>query len=97
MNIAIIIAGGSGKRMGQDIPKQFLNIEDKPVIVYTMEAFQRHPNIDGIIVVCLKGWIEILRAYSKQFNISKLVDIVEGGENRTRINKKWIDESKERI
>jgi 2-C-methyl-D-erythritol 4-phosphate cytidylyltransferase len=79
MNIAILIAGGSGQRMGQDIPKQFLNIDDKPVIVYTMEAFQKHPNIDGIIVVCIKGWYEILKAYAKQFNITKLVDIVEGG------------------
>ena len=78
--IAIIIAGGSGKRMGQDIPKQFLNINDKPVIVYTMEAFQKHPNIDAIIVVCIKGWEEILKAYAKQFNITKLVDVVEGGD-----------------
>lgn len=80
MNIAILIAGGCGHRMGQDIPKQFLNIQDKPVIVYTMEAFQKHPNIDSIIVVCIKGWHEILKAYAKQFNITKLVDVVEGGE-----------------
>ena len=80
MNIAIIIAGGSGQRMGQDIPKQFLNVDDKPVIVYTLEAFQKHPNIDEIIVVCLDGWHEILRAYAKQFNITKLNHIVSGGK-----------------
>ena len=81
MNIALIIAGGSGQRMNQDIPKQFLNVNDKPVIIYTLEAFQRHPNIDKIEVVCLDGWQEILRAYCKQFGISKLANIVEGGEN----------------
>ncbi len=78
--IAIIIAGGSGKRMGQDIPKQFINVYDKPIIIYTLEAFQNHPSIDGIIVVCINGWFEILRSYAKQFNITKLVSIVNGGE-----------------
>ena len=72
MNIAVIIAGGSGSRMGQDIPKQFINVYDKPVIVYTMEAFQRHPMIDAIEVVCLDGWHDILRAYAKQYGITKL-------------------------
>ena len=81
MNIALIIAGGSGQRMNQDIPKQFLNVNDKPVIIYTLEAFQRHPNIDKIEVVCLDGWQEILRAYCKQFGITKLANVVEGGEN----------------
>lgn len=81
MNIALIIAGGSGQRMHQDIPKQFINVEDKPVIIYTLEAFQKHPDIDTIFVVCLDGWHEILNAYAKQFNISKLSGIVSGGEN----------------
>ena len=81
MNIALIIAGGSGQRMGQDIPKQFLNVHDRPVIIYTLEAFERHPNIDAIEVVCVEGWEAILRAYCKQFNIKKLENIVCGGEN----------------
>ena len=51
--IAIIIAGGSGHRMGQDIPKQFINVYDKPIIIYTLESFQRHPMVDAIEVVCL--------------------------------------------
>lgn len=80
MNIAILIAGGSGHRMNQDIPKQFLNVYDKPVIVYTLEGFQRHPEIDAIGVVCLDGWHEVLRAYAKQFGISKLRWITSGGE-----------------
>ena len=81
MNIALLTAGGTGTRMHQDIPKQFLNVNDKPVIIYTLEAFQRHPNIDKIEVVCLDGWQEILRAYCKQFGITKLANVVEGGEN----------------
>ena len=81
MNIAMIIAGGSGQRMNQDIPKQFINVNDKPVIVYTLEAFQRHPYIDAIAVVCLEGWQEILKAYSKQFNITKLKWVITGGGN----------------
>lgn len=80
MNIAIIIAGGSGKRMGQDIPKQFINVYDKPVLVYTLESFERHPQIDAIEVVCIDGWHDVLRAYAKQFNITKLQWIVSGGE-----------------
>lgn len=81
MNVAMLIAGGSGQRMNQDIPKQFLNVFDKPVIIYTLEVFQKHPNIDAIMVVCIKGWETILQAYAKQFNIDKLRWIVEGGEN----------------
>ena len=81
MNIAIIIAGGSGHRMNQDIPKQFLNVYDKPVIIYTLEGFQKHPEIDGIGVVCLDGWHEVLRAYAKQFAISKLQWVISGGES----------------
>ncbi len=80
-NIALIIAGGSGVRMHQDIPKQFLTVNEKPVIVYTLEAFQKHADIDSIAVVCLEGWEQVLRAYANQFNISKLKYIVKGGEN----------------
>ncbi len=81
MNIALIIAGGVGARMNQDIPKQFINVYDKPVIVYTMEAFQKHPDIDAIEIVCLEGWHDVLRAYAKQFGIAKLENIVCGGKN----------------
>lgn len=80
-NIALIIAGGIGARMGQDIPKQFLNVFDKPIIVYTLEAFQRHPMIDSIEVVCLEGWHEVVYAYARQFGISKLENVVNGGKN----------------
>ena len=81
MNIAVIIAGGSGSRMGQDIPKQFINVHDKPVIIYTLESFQNHPLIDLIEVVCIDGWHDVLRAYAKQFGITKLKWIVSGGQS----------------
>ncbi|MBO4638354.1 MAG: 2-C-methyl-D-erythritol 4-phosphate cytidylyltransferase [Treponema sp.] len=81
MNIALIIAGGSGQRMGQDIPKQFISIYDKPIIIYTLEGFQNHPMIDAIEVVCIKGWESVLEAYAKQFNITKLKWIVCGGDS----------------
>ncbi len=78
-DIAVIIAGGVGNRMGQDIPKQFINVYDKPVIIYTLESFQVHSLIDEIEVVCLEGWHDVLWAYARQFNISKLKSVVSGG------------------
>lgn len=80
-NIAIVIAGGSGQRMGQDIPKQFINVYDKPVLIYTLEGFQRHPMIDAIEVVCIDGWENVVWAYAKQFGIDKLKWIVKGGNS----------------
>ena len=80
MNIALIIAGGSGQRLGQDIPKQFINVYDKPILIYTLESFQRHPQIDAIELVCIDGWHDVVKAYAKQFNIDKLEWIVSGGE-----------------
>lgn len=80
MNIALVIAGGVGARMHQEIPKQFIHIENKPIIIYTLEAFENHPMIDAIAVVTLEGWTEILWAYAKQFNIKKLKWIVNGGQ-----------------
>ena len=78
--IALITAAGIGSRVGQDIPKQFINVYDKPIIMYTLECFQNHPEIDAIVVVCLKGWENVLDAYIKQFNITKVVSIVPGGK-----------------
>ena len=76
---AIVIAGGVGSRMGQKIPKQFINVGEKPVIVYTLEAFQNHPLVDAIEVVCLDGWEQVLLAYARQYKIDKLKWIVKGG------------------
>ncbi|WP_026499077.1 IspD/TarI family cytidylyltransferase [Butyrivibrio sp. WCD2001] len=80
-NVALIIAGGTGARMHQDIPKQFLTVNDKPIIVYTMEAFERHPDIDGIVIACLDGWQKALEAYINQFNIKKVSKVVVAGKN----------------
>ena len=80
-NIALLIAGGSGNRMHQDIPKQFITVNERPVIVYTLEAFEKHPEINAIAVVCIEGWDQVLWAYAKQFNITKLKYIIPGGKN----------------
>ena len=80
MNYALLIAGGSGNRMGQEIPKQFIHVDDCPIIVHTMKAFERHPDIEAIAVVCLEGWETVLRSYSNQFSITKLRWIFKGGE-----------------
>lgn len=80
-NIGLLIAGGSGNRMHQDIPKQFITVNERPVIVYTLEAFENHPEIDTIAVVCIEGWEQVLWAYAKQFNITKLKYVVPGGKN----------------
>ena len=81
MNIALLTAAGSGTRMGQEIPKQFMNIDDCPVIIYTMLPFQKHAEVDAIAVVCLKGWEMMLKAYANQFGITKLKYIFPGGDS----------------
>lgn len=91
MNIAIIIAGGSGSRMGQDIPKQFINVYDKPVLIYTLESFQKHPEIDAIEVVCIDGWHDVLWAYARQFGITKLNWIVSHGATAQESIRNGID------
>lgn len=84
MNIAMIMASGKGQRMGQSIPKQFINVHDKPIIVYTLEKFQKHPQIDKILVVCLEGWDSVLKAYAEQFNLTKLEWVVTGSDERQK-------------
>ena len=79
MTVALLTAAGSGTRMGQDIPKQFIHVENKPILIHTMEAFQNHPSIDAIIVVTIPSWIDVVKAYARQFNIDKLRWVVPGG------------------
>lgn len=81
MTVALLTAAGSGTRMNSEIPKQFLPVYNKPIIIYTMEAFETHPGVDGILVVGLTGWHEILWAYARQHNIKKLKWIVDGGKS----------------
>lgn len=75
-NIAIVLAGGKSIRNQQNIPNQFINILGKPVIVYCLEAYQAHPAIDDIYIVCLKGWEQIVNAYAEQFHITKLKGLI---------------------
>lgn len=80
MNISIIFAGGSGRRMNtKGRPKQFLEFRGKPIIIYTLELFDNHPEIDGIIVVCLKDWIPYLEKMLRKFEITKVKVVVPGG------------------
>jgi 2-C-methyl-D-erythritol 4-phosphate cytidylyltransferase len=80
MNIALIFAGGSGTRMNtKSKPKQFLELHGKPIIVYTLELFENHADIDGIIVVCVETWIPYFNKLLKKFDITKVEDIVSGG------------------
>lgn len=80
-NVAVIFAGGTGKRMNTvSRPKQFLELNGKPVIIYTLELFDNHPEIDGIVVACIEQWIPFLKKQLAKFEITKVVDIVAGGE-----------------
>lgn len=82
MNIALIFAGGTGQRMNTaSKPKQFLELHGKPIIIYTLENFQNHPQIDGIVVVCLADWIPYCKELLEKYHISKALDIVPGGNN----------------
>lgn len=80
MNIAVIFAGGAGKRMNTvSRPKQFLELKGKPIIIYTLELFDNHPDIDGIVVVCIESWIPFLHKQIKKFEITKVLSVVPGG------------------
>lgn len=80
MTIAIVIAGGVGSRMGADRPKQFVLVEGKPVLFYTLEAFERHPRVDAIELVLIEGWEADVQAWKSEYGISKLKWIVKGGQ-----------------
>ena len=81
MNIAVIFAGGVGRRMNTTSrPKQFLEYQGKPIIIYTLELFDNHPMIDGIVVACVEEWIHFLEKMLKKFEINKVRKIVPGGE-----------------
>ncbi len=81
MNIAVVFAGGSGKRMNTvSKPKQFLELKGKPIIIYTLELFDTNPDIDAICVSCLESWIPFLQKQLRKFEITKVVEIVSGGD-----------------
>lgn len=78
-NYVILLAGGVGKRMGTDIPKQFLEVEGKPIIVYSIENFQKNPQIEKIVVVCVNDWIDKTWELVKKYSLTKVEWIIEGG------------------
>lgn len=80
MNIAVILAGGIGSRLGADIPKQFIEVLGKPVLTYTIEAFQNHSEIDAIEIVCLESYIDYMEKMKEKYNFSKIKWITKGGE-----------------
>lgn len=81
MNIAVIFAGGTGQRMKTNsLPKQFLKIHGKPIIIHTLEHFENHSSIDAIVVACVEQWIEYFSELLEKYNIKKVVRIVPGGE-----------------
>lgn len=80
MNCALIFAGGTGQRMNTKTrPKQFLELHNKPIILYTIEVFENHPDIDAIVVVCLEDWIPFLEKKLAHYDIEKVVAVVPGG------------------
>ncbi|MBP5810097.1 IspD/TarI family cytidylyltransferase [Lactiplantibacillus argentoratensis] len=89
MNYALIFAGGVGKRMRNGaLPKQFLELHGKPIIIYTLEKFEENPSIDGIIVVCVSGWEDYLQKKIDRFNIKKVKKVLTGG--KTAIESQFI-------
>ena len=80
MNIAIILAGGNKRVEEHGVPVQFISLFEKPILVYTLEGIQKHPQIDAILVVCKPGWENAVSAYAKQFGISKLQWTTRGGD-----------------
>ncbi len=84
MNYVIIIAGGVGSRLGAPVPKQFVEVLGKPVIAYTMEHFQNHPEIDGIELVCVDGYQDHLKGIAEKYGITKVIKIVKGGSEYER-------------
>ncbi len=79
-NVAIVIAAGQDTIGSENVPKPFVNVFDKPVLMYTLEVFENNPQVEFIELVCLDGWSEIAKAYAKQFNISKLKNVIIGGK-----------------
>lgn len=95
-NIVVILAGGKSGRNRQNIPSQFINIGDKPILVYSMDAYQAHPAVDDIYVVCLKGWENIVKAYAEQYGITKLKGLIPGGSSGIASLKNALDHIYER-
>ena len=96
MNIAIIFAGGTGKRMNtKSRPKQFLELHGKPILIYTLEQFNNHPDIDGIVLVVLDAWMSYCKELLERFQIKKVGAVVPGGNTAIESQKKGLLKAKE--
>lgn len=95
MNVVLLLAGGVGKRIGASIPKQFIKVNDIPIIIYTMRAFQESPCVDAICVVVHKDWIEEVKKYVGYYKINKLKWIVCGGRTGLESVKNGVEKLKE--
>jgi len=89
--MVIILAGGKAGKNMQSIPTQFINVLGKPILVHCMDAYQNHPSIDAIYVVCVKGWEAIVRDYAGQYGITKLRGIISGGASGTASLKNGVE------
>ena len=94
---AIILAAGQETVRDTNVPKPFINVFDKPVLIYTLEVFEHHPQIDAIELVCLGGWEQVAQAYAKQYNISKLKWIIRGGETIQETIRKGLESLKDEL
>ncbi len=92
MNVAMIKAGGIGTRMNAGIPKQFVKVNDIPIIIYTLSAFEKHKGIDEILIVCVEEWIDEMWKYIREYNITKVKSIIKGGTTSLRSIKCGVDE-----
>lgn len=91
----IILAGGKSSRNNQNIPSQFINIHSKPMLVYSIDAYQAHPAVDDIYIVCLKGWEDIVKAYIRQYQLTKVRGLIPGGSTGVESLKNAIDHIKD--
>lgn len=93
MNIALVTAGGTGLRMSsRNLPKQFLELHGKPIIIYTLELFDMHPEIDAVVIPCLEGWQDYLRRQIERFHIGKVISVVSGGQTRFDSTQNGLEE-----
>ena len=91
VNYVLLLAGGSGTRMGLKTPKQFIEVEGLPIIIHTMLALEKHSDVDGIIAVCIPGWEKVLQQLAAEYGISKLLDVVSGGKDRYESTRKGFE------
>ncbi|MGP8310860.1 2-C-methyl-D-erythritol 4-phosphate cytidylyltransferase [Enterocloster aldenensis] len=97
MNVAVILAGGTGTRIGANIPKQFIKVFGKPILAYTMEVFQRNRNIDAIEVVCNKNWLGEVHRIVDEYHLDKTKWITTGGDTFQRSTLNGITNLKDKL